>query len=152
MEVTLLAGMVLRDAGYEFLSEKMPETGIICVDGVGSHQANKEYFRDYVDSGRVLGRGNLFIYTLATSAAAEAAIACGLKGPLQYLGTAEATLRFAVAHAVSMLDGHETDAMLCVVCRNDVWQGLLLERRERESGHDECNIDAMVASFADSVA
>ena len=59
--------------------------GVIACDRAGSGAANRAYFSDYVGSGRVLGRGQLFVYTLPTSVAAECAIACRLTGPLLYV-------------------------------------------------------------------
>jgi 3-oxoacyl-[acyl-carrier-protein] synthase II len=59
--------------------------GIVAHDPEGSERANRAYFSDYIQSGRVLGRGQLFVYTLPTSVAAECAIACHLTGPLLYV-------------------------------------------------------------------
>ena len=59
--------------------------GILACDRDGSAAANRAYFADYVASGRTLGRGQLFAYTLPTSVAAECAIACRLTGPLLYV-------------------------------------------------------------------
>ena len=50
----------------------------------GSLQSDLEYFRDYLEGGRTLSRGNLFIYTLPSSPLGEAAIHFGLLGPLLY--------------------------------------------------------------------
>jgi len=44
-------------------------------------------FLDYVQAGRKLGRGSLFIYTLPSSPLAEAAIHFGLQGPVLYIGS-----------------------------------------------------------------
>lgn len=59
--------------------------GVVACDRDGSGKANRAYFSDYAGSGRVLGRGQLFVYTLPTSVAAECAIACRLTGPLLYV-------------------------------------------------------------------
>ncbi len=59
--------------------------GVVVFDRDGSDAANRTYFSDYVRAGRVLGRGQLFVYTLPTSVAAECAIACRLTGPLLYV-------------------------------------------------------------------
>lgn len=61
------------------------EIGIVSAGGDGLLKANEEYFRDYVATGRTLGRGNLFIYTLATSPAGEVAIALSLTGPTMFI-------------------------------------------------------------------
>ncbi len=69
-----------------FLSKRV---GIVAFDCDGSEVANRAYFSDYVGAGRLLGRGQMFAYTLPTSVAAECAIACRLTGPLLYVAGAD---------------------------------------------------------------
>ncbi len=59
-------------------------TGIIAAGFDHTMEQNRDYFQDYADNGRIMGRGNLFIYTLPTSAIAEVAIGLGMEGPLFY--------------------------------------------------------------------
>lgn len=59
-------------------------TGIIAAGFDHTMEQNRDYFQDYADNGRIMGRGNLFIYTLPTSAIAEVAIGLGMDGPLFY--------------------------------------------------------------------
>jgi hypothetical protein len=61
------------------------EIGLLCAAADGLLKANAEYFKDYVATGRSLGRGNLFIYTLATSTLGEVAIALSLTGPSMFI-------------------------------------------------------------------
>lgn len=84
----LAAGLALHDAGLRPGSPEALQTGLLLAGPDGATAANLAYFRDYVAAGRVLGRGNLFIYTLPTSPGAEAAIGYGLGGPLLYLAHA----------------------------------------------------------------
>ena len=70
--------LALKGAAWD--SAEM-EIGSLATGAEGFVHANEEYFRDYVANGRTLGRGNLFIYTLPTSALGETAIALGLTGP-----------------------------------------------------------------------
>ncbi len=56
----------------------MREIGMTTAGYDGCLDADHRYFRDYVETGRVTGRGSLFIYTLATSTVGEAAIALRL--------------------------------------------------------------------------
>ncbi len=60
--------------------------GLVGSGDVGTLAANLSYYRDFCDHGKVLGRSNLFVYTLPTSPLAEAAIHFGLHGPLFFLG------------------------------------------------------------------
>lgn len=86
----------------------------------GSLKVNFAYFADYVASGSVLGRGQLFAATLPTSVASEVAIACRLTGPLMYVadtaGTDVAARQVArqciadgLADAMILLDVGETE-------------------------------------------
>jgi 3-oxoacyl-[acyl-carrier-protein] synthase II len=86
----------------------------------GSLKVNFAYFADYVASGSVLGRGQLFAATLPTSVASEVAIACRLTGPLIYVadtaGTDVAARQVArqciadgLADAMILLDVGETE-------------------------------------------
>jgi len=80
------AALALFDAGEPRAAESGSEIGIIGTNREGCLPANIDFFRDYVVSGRVLGRGQRFARTLPTSPLAEAAILLKLKGPLLYLG------------------------------------------------------------------
>jgi hypothetical protein len=61
-------------------------TGLLGASRDGSTATNLAYFRDYLDAGRTLARGNLFIYTLPTSPLAEVSIHFGFEGPMLYAG------------------------------------------------------------------
>jgi 3-oxoacyl-[acyl-carrier-protein] synthase II len=93
--------------------------GIIATGPDGSAAANVAYFADYVRNGRTLGRGQLFAATLATSVAADCAIACRLRGPLLYLSderrardAADAFLADGLADAFVLFDGTRHTATL----------------------------------------
>ena len=73
------------------------------------------YFQDYVSGGRKLGRGNLFIYTLPTSPAAEAAIHFGLAGPLLYVGRSVSAPVDALQDSVGILADRLAGVVLCVL-------------------------------------
>jgi hypothetical protein len=79
--------LALQDAGYGADRPCPIGTGLIGTGDVGTLGANLAYYRDFCDHGKVLGRSNLFIYTLPTSALAEAAIHFRLLGPLLFLGS-----------------------------------------------------------------
>jgi len=82
---SLAVGLALYDAGIVYGQGKKREIGILAANRNGSLEAQAAYFKDYIDNGRILGRGNLFIYTLPSTPLAEAAIHFGLSGPLLYL-------------------------------------------------------------------
>jgi hypothetical protein len=76
------ASLALKHSG---LDANSIEIGLLSAGSDGCLRANAEYFRDYVANGRTLGRGNLFIYTLPTSAMGEVAIALSLTGPCMFI-------------------------------------------------------------------
>lgn len=82
---SIAVGLALSDAGIVYRKGKKQDIGILATNQNGSLDAQLVYFRDYIDSGRTLGRGNLFIYTLPSSPLAEAAIHFGLSGPFLYM-------------------------------------------------------------------
>jgi len=88
--------------------------GIVAFDRDGCAAANRAYFSDYVQSGRVLGRGQLFVYTLPTSVAAECAIACRLKGPLVYVAEEDGGVGSAVRVADGLLAESAAEAVVLV--------------------------------------
>ena len=109
--------------------------GVIACDRAGSERANFAYFDDYVRSGRVLGRGQLFVYTLPTSVAAECAIACRLTGPLLYVAGSGAPTRGAEAAARGLLADGLADAVLVLSAnpeeaRATAWTAQRIQEKE----------------------
>lgn len=105
------AALVVKAAGW---STDDRETGLLAAGEDGSIHANERYFRDYVASGRSMGRGNLFIYTLPTSMPGEIAIALSLRGPSIYLHDDDRPLEALIDHARAMIRDGEADAMLAL--------------------------------------
>jgi len=66
--------LALQDGGIEYSPIRKQDIGIVGTSAEGSLRSDIEYFRDYLESGRTLSRGNLFIYTLPSSPLGEAAI------------------------------------------------------------------------------
>jgi len=88
------------------------EIGLLTAGTEGYRNAQENYFRDYVDNGRALGRGNLFIYTLPTSVAGEVGIVLSLRGPCLFIRDEVRPLPALLEHARQMLSDGEADAML----------------------------------------
>lgn len=120
------AALALRDA-FENPAEirfAAAQTGMVGMSRDGALKGNLEFFRDYVQSGRKLARGNLFVHTLPTSSLAEAAITFGLKGPVFHLAAGNPKLNLLVergealgrrSRELSLLCCAETEeAVLCI--------------------------------------
>lgn len=105
--------LALRDAGYGAERPCPDGTGLVGTGDLGTLAANLAYFRDFCDHGKVLGRSNLFIYTLPTSALAEAAIHFRLQGPLFHVGSGpDSDLGLAFRAAEDLLAGLKVPCML----------------------------------------
>jgi len=113
--VCCAAALALHDSGLIYSpGEKRQKFGIVGTSEKGSFYSNERYFRDYVEEGRELARGNLFIYTLPSSALAEAAIYFGLSGPMMYIGINANHLESVVSRAQTMIIQGDAEAMLAV--------------------------------------
>jgi hypothetical protein len=88
------------------------EIGSLASGEKGVLTANREFFQDYVANGRSLGRGNLFIYTLPTSALGEVAIALGLSGPCMFWRNDMRPIASMVQQAERLCTDGEADGML----------------------------------------
>jgi 3-oxoacyl-[acyl-carrier-protein] synthase II len=111
--VCLAAGLALHDAGIA-AGETPNDTGIIASNTDGALVSNREYFQDYIDCGRKLSRGNLFIYTLPTSSLAEAAICFHLNGPILYVASQEQSASFALREAAEIVKANGASMMVAV--------------------------------------
>jgi 3-oxoacyl-[acyl-carrier-protein] synthase II len=104
--------LALKDAGIRYSRNRKQDIGIIGTNASGSLQSDIRYFMDYLECGRKLSRGNLFIYTLPSSPLGEAAIHFGLQGPLLYVTSTGNSLPSVMAMASDMILLDETSAML----------------------------------------
>ncbi len=104
---------------------------LIGTDPGGSLEANIEYFRDYVDGGREMGRANLFIYTLSSSPLAESAIAFNLDGPLFYIRASESPVKNLLVEGKRLIGNNETDRAILV--NNFHSQNIIFSLREAKN-------------------
>lgn len=111
--------LALKDAGVKYSMDHKHDIGIICTNKSGSLKSDIHYFKDYLDSGRTLSRGNLFIYTLPSSPLGEAAIHFGLQGPLLYVTAADKPLQAALDTASEMILLDESPSMLVGTAEED---------------------------------
>ena len=104
--------LALRDAGVEYPLRDGAYAGIVGANTSGCLVSDTAYFKDYLDGNRILGRGNLFIYTLPTSPLGEAAIHFGLTGPLFYVSSSRDRLAAAFRHAAGVMEDFGLEMML----------------------------------------
>jgi 3-oxoacyl-(acyl-carrier-protein) synthase len=122
--------LALQDAGIAYAEGRRMPIGVIMTGNDGCLHANERYLRDYVESGRTLARGNLFIYTLPTSAAAEAAIHFGLAGPTLYIGSPSDGICAALDAAQRALDYDPTRAMLVVAATHEAALAIVVDTED----------------------
>lgn len=104
----------LYDAEMQYYEGKKQDIGIIGTNSEGCLQANIDYFKDYVTSGRVLARGNLFTYTLPSSPLADVAIHFRCQGPLLHVTFIEKETPALLEFAGKMILRGETSGILAV--------------------------------------
>ena len=139
--------LALCDTGIPYSKDQKELIGLIGTNTTGSLLSNICYFKDYVENGRTLARGNLFTYTLPTSPLAEAAINCGCQGPLLYINFSpqEKQIPSLLRYAEGMIHRREAPAMLVV--RADEKEGLcyLLKREDNSSAKGQCAFEDALA-------
>jgi hypothetical protein len=104
--------LALEDAGLDYPLAPGTTAGIAGSSALGCLNADLTYFRDYVDCGRTLGRGNYFIYTLPTSPLAECSIHFGLEGPVLYLGGGSPVFALPLEAAANAMEDAQAELML----------------------------------------
>ncbi|MBF0384408.1 MAG: hypothetical protein HQL27_00915 [Candidatus Omnitrophica bacterium] len=112
--VAISVALALNDASIPYSKGKKQDIGILGTNTDGALDSNLSYFRDYVAAGRKLGRGNFFIYTLASSPLAESAIHFGLQGPAFYMRNLENPEENLLAQGELMVRNKAAQTILAV--------------------------------------
>lgn len=154
------AALALKDAGISYSGINKKDMGIFGTNEAGCLESNINYFRDYIDSGRILARGNLFIYTLPSIPLAEAAIHFGLSGPLLHIsfndGKISSLLSFAgksiiegETPSILAIKAEETDAVCFVLQTEDaVSAGKSLSLENVIALADKLNFEEMITALS----
>ena len=137
-------GLALHDAQIPIDQGTKQDVGLLGSSARGSLQTNLDYFRDYVDNGRTLARGNLFIYTLPSSPLAEAAIYFGLSGPVLFIMSPDHGTAAVLHFAAGMILGGEAEKMLAVNSDERRTICFAIERRNGIGLDRHWNLDAAV--------
>lgn len=95
--------MALKAAGIGYGREKKLYIALLTAGYAPTLEVNHAFFQDYIDNGRTLGRGNLFIYSLPTSALAEVSIHFGLTGPGLFIDSEHAPLKEMLVSAEQIM-------------------------------------------------
>jgi len=106
--------LALHDAGIKYSEKHKQDIAIIGTNTDGCLISNLNYFKDYVQTGRKLARGNLFIYTLPSSPLAEAAIHFGFQGPLLYIMFPQKQIPSLLQYAEGIISRREVSTVLAM--------------------------------------
>jgi 3-oxoacyl-[acyl-carrier-protein] synthase II len=132
--------LALQDAGIEYSPTGKQDIGIVGTNREGSLRSDIEYFRDYLESGRTLSRGNLFIYTLPSSPIGEAAIHFGLLGPVLYAAGECNGLSDVLDVATEMILAGEAPVMLAGKAEADEALFFVIGRERDQDGSALCDM------------
>ena len=132
--------LALSDAGIGYSATRKQDIGIIGTNAEGSLRSDREYYRDYINSGRTLSRGNLFIYTLPSSPVGEAAIHFGFLGPLLYAAGEENSLVPLLDTAEEMILAGEAPVMVAGKAEEDHAVFLVLDGTAGHGGTALCGL------------
>ncbi|MFW6044371.1 MAG: hypothetical protein ACOCR1_01380 [Planctomycetota bacterium] len=107
---------ITLEAAGKMVGNGDPDSNVaVLASGFGpTLENNRKYFSDYVKAGRTMGRGNLFIYTLPTSAIAEVSICFGFTGPTFFVESASHPAAELMATATDLLSAREADEVITV--------------------------------------
>ena len=139
--------LALKDAGIDYHPERKQQAGIIGTNASGCLQSDINYFRDYLESGRIMARGTLFIYTLPSSPLGEAAIHFGLQGPLMYAAEPGGSLLQAFSIAADMIRIDGLPVMLAGSAEVDeaIYCVLSGAAGQEMKGNSICSLDEAIA-------
>jgi 3-oxoacyl-(acyl-carrier-protein) synthase len=121
---SLLAGEGLfldeeRQLRWSRPEQPKAHVGLVVWQPEGSAKLNRAYFEDYVATGCILGRGQLFAATLPTAVASEVAIALRFTGPLLYVAETQGTARAAHEVALDVIRDGLAEAMVVLAVHKD---------------------------------
>lgn len=123
----IAVALALKDAGLNCGPDDVMKIGLLGTNQEGAVSANAAYFKDYVDCGRTLGRGNLFIYTLPSSPLAEVSIHFGLQGPLLYATNTSGDMMDMIQTCTLLAAEGQAEGMLLVCYTEQGSLGCLLD-------------------------
>lgn len=132
--------LALQDAGIEYSPIRKQNIGIVGTNAEGSLRSDIEYFWDYLEGGRTLSRGNLFIYTLPSSPLGEAAIHFGFMGPVLYAARESDALAAVLDLASEMILAQEVPVMLAGKAEADEAMFFVLDRDPGDDRQVLCDV------------
>jgi len=143
----LVISLTLYDADISYLKDNMQSVGILSTNEEDCLNSNIKYFKDYVDCGRKLSRGNLFIYTLPSTPIAEAAINFGCQGPVAYFTFKEDQTNQLLEQGRMMIERKETTDLLLVNSSEDEAICFYLRKKNISSENGNISLEKIQKSL-----
>jgi hypothetical protein len=138
-----VAALALCDAGMSYSETNKQDIGIFGTNTNGCLQSNLEFFKDFVDNGRTLGRGSLFVNTLPCIPVAQAALYLKCRGPQLYLAFSHRQLSSLLRESDSVILRGESPAMLAVRASEEDAISFVLRREQDVSAQKTFEIHAV---------
>ena len=145
------AALALKDAGISYSADQKKDIGIFGANESGCLESNINYFKDYIESGRILARGNLFIYTLPSIPLAEAAIHFGLSGPLLHLSFNDGKISSLLSFAGKNILEGQTPSILAVRAEENDAICFVLQTEDSVSAGKSISLEAVSAAADKSI-
>lgn len=139
-----LTALSLHDCGIRYSPGHKTSMGIIATNTTGCLYPMIDYFKDYFNAGRKMGRGNLFISVLPSSAISEASIHFGCQGPTLYIGTPEKHIPVMLRTAADMVTENNNKGMLCVYTEETQGACFILQDRKNIRPETALQLDNII--------
>jgi hypothetical protein len=136
--------LALYDAGMPYSESRKQDIGILGTNSDGCLQSNLDFFGDFVENGRTLGRANLFVYTLPSIPIAEAAIHFKCEGPLLYMAFPREPIASLLRQSEGMIVREEAEAMMAVRATEEDAQCFVVRRPEDVSNRPLLTLDQLI--------
>ena len=134
------AASALYDASASKSNDKF---GVIGTSNTGSLSANINFFKDFIDSGRKMARGNSFVFTLPTAALAATAIAFGFKGPLFFEMYGHSPFQQLLKTTEKVISDHSCEGMIAIYANGHDVFAYLIEEYSKPTNLDIMTINTI---------
>jgi hypothetical protein len=131
-----VAALAFHDAEISYAEGAKQDMGILGTNADGCLQSNLDYFNDFVENGRILGRANHFVYTLPSIPMSQAAIHFKCQGPLLYVRFPNAPVASLLRQADRIILRGESAAMLAVMANEEDAQSFMVRRSDDVSAQE----------------
>lgn len=139
-----VAALAFYDAEMSYSESRKQDIGILGTNADGCLRSNLDFFNDFVENGRTLGRANLFVYTLPSIPVAEAAIYFKCQGPLLYMTFPRTPVASLLRQADRMIRRGESTGMLAVMASEKAAQCFIVRRMEDVSGEPISGVEEVI--------